>query len=323
MRLGKLDNDALERVVLQKIHKVRPEVLTHPAIGADCATVDLGGDLAVLSADPITAAASRLGLLTVHVNCNDAAAAGAVPIGLMVTLLAPPGATEADIEAVAGDLARAALDAGVDIMGGHTEVSDAVTRMITCATVLARVSKNGLVSPAGMSPGDDVVMTKWAGMEGAAIIAADFGAGLDLSPGERQQVERFYDAISVVKEGVFAARHGAATAMHDITEGGVLGAVWELARASGVGITLLEERIPVHPLTAKICAAKGLDPLRLLGSGSMLIACPNGPALCRSLEDMGIKATVIGKAGERGAGVALADGMPVEPPQADELYKLF
>lgn len=322
MRLGKLDNDALERVVLQKFHKVRPEVLTHPAIGADCATVDLKGDLAVLSADPITAAVSRLGLLTVHVNCNDAAAAGATPIGLMVTLLAPSFATEAEIEAVAEDLAGAALAANVDVMGGHTEVSDCVTRMVTCATVLARVGKNGLVSPAGMSPGDDIVMTKWAGMEGTAVIAADFGADLRLSEEEQARANTFYDAISVVPEGVFAA-HSGATAMHDITEGGVLGAAWELACASGVGMTLFPEAIPVHPVTAKVCAAKGMDPLRLLGSGSMLIACQDGAALCRGLADIGVQAAVIGKAGERGTGVALADGTLVEPPQADELYKLF
>ena len=97
MRIGKLDNDQLNELILSKFRHTRSEVVCSPRIGVDCAAVDLGGRLAVLSTDPITSAANNLGQLTVHVSCNDAAAAGAEPVGLLVTLLAPPTATEADI----------------------------------------------------------------------------------------------------------------------------------------------------------------------------------------------------------------------------------
>jgi len=119
MRLGKLDNDELERLVLGKFPRTRPESLHGPRVGEDCAWLDLADDLAVFSCDPITSAsAAHLGRLSVHVNCNDAAAAGAEPVGLLVTLLAPPTATPELIGQIADDLAAAARLAGVDVIGG-------------------------------------------------------------------------------------------------------------------------------------------------------------------------------------------------------------
>ncbi len=173
MRLGKLDNDELERLVLKKFQKTRSESLQAPQVGEDCAWLDLGGDLAVFSCDPITSASiAHLGRLSVHVNCNDAAAAGAEPVGLLVTLLAPPSITREQIGRIADDLAAAARDAGVDIVGGHTEVTDAVTRPVTNTAVVARCPRARRMR--GLQAGDDVVMTKWAGLEGTAIIVEDF-----------------------------------------------------------------------------------------------------------------------------------------------------
>ncbi|OQB20257.1 MAG: Hydrogenase expression/formation protein HypE [Firmicutes bacterium ADurb.Bin182] len=320
MRLGKLDNDTLERLILSKFKKRRPEVLSMPGIGEDCAAVDLGSNLAVLSMDPITSAAKDLGRLSVYINCNDAASAGAEPVGIMVTLLIPPGASEDDISNFANQLCEAADHANVDILGGHTEVTDSVARMITCTAVLAKVPKNGLILPSGMREGDDIIMTKWAGMEGTAVIASDFSHLAELERDELEFAAAFKEQISAVREGLEAAGHGA-HAMHDVTEGGVLGAAWELAYASGCGIELDLASVPVHPVTEKICLKLGLDPYRLLSSGCMLIACKDGENMVRVLNDCGVKAQIIGKA--CGKGVRLKNGPAVEPPQADEIYKLF
>ena len=320
MRIGKLTNDELNELILSKFKKCRDEVVLSPRIGVDCAAVDMGGRLAVLLTDPITSASEHLGRLTVHVNCNDAAAAGAEPIGLLVTLLVPPSASAEDIARVADELSAAALEANVEIIGGHTEETASVNRMITCATVIARPGENGLVLPSGMKAGDDVVLTKWAGLEGTAVIASDYAHRLSgMSEAELTQARNFIRLISVVKEGLYAANHGAA-AMHDVTEGGVLGAACEMAEASGCGLTIDEASIPVHPLTRKICQKLGLDPLRLLSSGAMLIACRDGEALVRGLGEIGVHAAVIGKAG--GAGIRLLDGTQITAPGADELYKL-
>ena len=320
MRLGKLTNEQLERLILSKFGHIREEVVCSPHVGVDCAAVDLGGRLAVLSTDPITSADKNLGGLTVHVSCNDAAAAGAEPVGLLVTLLIPPEATEEDVDTVSSELTAAAKLANIEIIGGHTEVTSSVNRMVTCATVIAKAGKNGIITPAGMKEGNDIVMTKLAGIEGTAVIAADFAHKLPLSEAEFAEAASFMEHVSVVKEGLFAAEHGA-TAMHDITEGGVLGAAWEMSEASGCGMVIDTALIPVHPLTKKICNICGIDPLRLLSSGSMLIACEDGNKLVNGLNEIGIDAAVIGKA--EGKTVCLSTGEEVAPPEADELYRLF
>lgn len=320
MRIGKLDNDMLNNLILSKFKHNRSEVICSPRVGVDCAAVDLGGRLAVLSTDPITSATGNLGTLTVHVSCNDAAAAGAEPIGLLVTLLIPPHATQEEIGRVADELSAAADAANVEIIGGHTEVTEAVTRMVACATVLAKAGPGGVIEPGGMKDGDDLVLTKWAGLEGTAVIAEDHADRLAvLTAEERKEARDMIHLVSVVKEGLYAAAHGA-TAMHDVTEGGVLGAAWEMAEASGKGIVIDKNAIPIRQVTGKICRAVGIDPLRLLSSGAMLIACPDGQKLAQGLVEMGVNAAVIGKVS--GQGARFCDGAIIDPPGADELYRL-
>ncbi len=320
MRQGKLTNQQLDSLILSKFAHTRDEVVCSPHVGVDCAAVELGGRIAVLSTDPITSAEKNLGSLTVHVSCNDAAAAGAEPIGLLVTLLIPPSGTEEEIGRVADELAEAARLANIEIIGGHTEVTGAVTRMVTCATVIARAGKNGIISPNGMKDGDSIIMTKMGGIEGTAVIASDFADRIGLTDAELEEARGFMGMVSVVKEGLFCADNGA-TAMHDITEGGIFGAAWEMAEASGCGMELWPDKVPFHPITVKLCDKCGLDRFRLLSSGSMLVACPDGEAMVKGLEEIGIPAAVIGRAG--GSGVRTGDGREILPPEADELYRMF
>lgn len=320
MRLGKLDNDDLERLILRKFRRVRPEALSAPAIGQDCAILDLKSDLVVLSCDPITSAGSaHLGRLSVHVNCNDAAAAGAEPVGLLVTLLLPPTSSLEEAGRIADDLSLAAQLAGVDVLGGHTEVTDAVTRPVTSVAVVARQARGSALS--GMRAGDEIVLTKSAAVEGTAILAEDFAHLLGGVPNETiERARSFSGKLSVVPESRLAMQMGA-HAMHDVTEGGVLGAVWEMAFAGGCAAEVYSAKIPVRPETASLCGALGLDPLRLLGSGSLLIAIENGDALVKLLASRGIDAAVIGRAIPGCASVV--DDQPLEEPHADEIYRLY
>ena len=320
MNLGKLDNDTLDRLILRKFKKIRTESFGTPRIGMDCAMLDFGSDLIVLSCDPITSADwKQLGYLSVHVNCNDAAAGGAEPVGLLVTLLLPPNATYEMIDQIADDLQSAASDANVDILGGHTEVTDCVTRAVTNTTVVARVPRGA--APKGACVGDAIVMTKWAGIEGTMLIASDRADLLDGLPDEViEHAKSLRACLSVVPESRIAIRNGA-HAMHDVTEGGVLGAVWELAEQNGYGAEIDPDSIPILPETKQITEAVGIDPYRLMSSGSMLIACPDGAAMCDALLSSGIHAVMIGKITE--SGVRYSDGTAIDPPEADALYALF
>ena len=320
MRFGKLDSCELESLILSKFRSVRPESLTAPRVGEDCAALDFDGDLIVMSMDPITSAGDKsLGLLSVHVNCNDAICMGAEPVGLLVTLLLPPDYPTENIGLIADDLSAAAQAAHVDILGGHTELTDAVTRPITCISVVARMPKDRKL--AGLQIGDDLVMTKTAGLEGTAILATEHADRLyALPPALLQEAAAYLSLLSVVPEGKIALSRGA-LAMHGVTEGGILGAAWEICYAAGLGLALDADAIPVTEATQMIAAVAGVDPLRLLGSGSLLIGCADGPAMVQALQKAGIPAAVIGRVTE--GGFVTPDGAAIDPPREDALYDAF
>ncbi len=320
MRIGKLENSELESLILNKFRRIRPESLTVPRVGEDCAALDFDGDLIVMSMDPITSAGDKnLGLLSVHVNCNDAICMGAEPVGLLVTLLLPPDYPTKNIGRIADDLSAAAQVAHVDILGGHTEFTDAVTRPITCTSVIARMSKDRKLP--GLQAGDDLVMTKTAALEGTAILATEHAEELSrLSPNLLKEAAGYFSSLSVVPEGTVALRQ-CVHAMHDVTEGGVLGAAWEICYAAGLGLILDKEAVPVTEATRQIAQAAGIDPLRLLGSGSLLIGCSQGKAMVEALRQEGIPAAVIGRVAE--TGFVFTDGTVIDPPREDALYDAF
>ena len=320
MRVGKLDNSELESLILSKFRKIRPESLTVPRVGEDCAALDFDGDLIVMSMDPITSSGDKsLGLLSVHVNCNDAICMGAEPVGLLITLLLPTDYPTENIGRIADDLSAAAQAAHVDILGGHTEFTDAVTRPITCTTVVARIPKDRKL--AGLQIGDSLIMTKTAALEGTAILATEHAERLSSLPPELlQEAETYFSLLSVVPEGRIALAQGA-HAMHDVTEGGILGAAWEVCYAAGLGLVLGVDAIPVTDATKRIAAVAGIDPLRLLGSGSLLIGCADGPAMVHSLHEAGIPAAVIGSVTK--SGFVTRQGTTIDPPKEDALYDAF
>lgn len=324
MRPGKVPSDVLQRVVYPHLGR-RADVLVHAGLGEDCAVIDFGEWAAVLTTDPVTGAAAHLGRYAVHVSCNDLATSGAEPVALLLTLLLREGATEDDLERIMRDAGQAAASLGVEIVGGHTEVTPGIDRTIAVVTAVGRARKGEVISAAGARPGDRVLLTKTAGVEGTAILAADLADRLRgrVDEGTLAQARRFLEKISVVPEGLAAAKSGAA-AMHDVTEGGVLGGAWELAEASGIGIEVLADQIPVAPETAAICRVLGVDPLHLISSGAMLIATGDPARTLRALRDRGVGAAEIGvmTASER---VVRRGGRSetLRAPQPDELWRVL
>ena len=173
MRPGKLTNEELQRIILSQLGANRGDVVLGAGVGEDCAAIRFGEEVCVISTDPITAAGSGLGQLAVQVSLNDVAASGAEPLGVLLTVLAPPEASKEDIAAVIREAAREADAHGLQIIGGHTEVTDAVRRMVLSSTVVGRAKLRSLVRASGARAGDALVMTKQAGIEGTAILARD------------------------------------------------------------------------------------------------------------------------------------------------------
>lgn len=329
MDAGKVPNEVLDKIVLSKLNKIRKDIILRPGIGEDCTAIDFGDYACILSTDPITGAANDIGQLSVHISCNDIASCGVAPLGLLVTILCPVGTSEAELGKVMEQISETAAGLNVEIIGGHTEVTSAVNRIVISTTCIGKAPKNRVVSSRGAKPGDSVIITKSAGLEGTAIIANDLEHRIadKLSGEQLERAKGFIASISVVGEGVIAGEYGA-TAMHDITEGGLLGAAWEVAEASGAGIIIDKDKVPVDEVTALICESLELDALKLISSGCMLITCKRGEELCRILEDNNIRATIIGSiTADKNERILISkkEGSlkEIEPPGADELYKVI
>jgi thiamin-phosphate kinase len=325
MESGKLSPEALQRLVLDRLGTRRSDVLVHAAFGEDSAVVDFGAECCVLSTDPITAAGERAGWLGVHVACNDVAAMGATPLGVLATILAPVSADEALISRLMSDMDRAARELGIEILGGHTEVTPGVSSLVLSMTAIGRAPRERIVRSSGAQPGNELVLTKWAGLEGTAVLAGDLAESLrPLVPAQTlAAAQRCIDLISVVPDGLAAADLGA-TAMHDPTEGGLLGALWEMAEASRCGFELDAESVPIRPESRAVCEAFGVDPLRLISSGALLVACPDGRAMVRGLVARSIPATVIGRITNTDRVVIEHDKrVPAEPVWRDELWRVL
>lgn len=325
MDIGKLPNEILNSLVLNKLQNNRKEVIVRPSIGEDCGAVDFGREICVISTDPITGTENQIGTIAVNVALNDIASSGAEPIGLMVTMLIPPEASLSSVENIVNQLAEEAKKTNVDIIGGHTEVTDAVNRFVLSITAIGKTINRTVVRTSDAKPDDDLILTKYAGLEGTSILAYDYEKELTDKFGKEivENAKSLIQDISVIKEGLIAAKFGA-HAMHDVTEGGVLGAVWEMCHASGCGAKVYKNEIPVLKETKLICEHFDLDPLKLISSGCMLIACENGVRLTEELSDNGIKAVIIGKLTREKNIILSTDyqDIMIQPPESDELYKV-
>lgn len=324
----------LQSNILDVLKARRNEVIVGPAVGEDCAVIRAVEGLVFLSCDPITGAASDLGYLAAHINCNDLAASGAEPLGLMVNLLMPVTADAAGVKAIMSEIEDAAKNLRIDVLGGHTEFTSAVTRPVVCATAVGTARK--IVKSSGAEEDDAIVMTKTAGIEGTYIIAKDFAGRLEPSLLAKKNAPEYTEAdaaealayikkISVLPESRIMLKHEV-TSMHDITEGGVYGAVAELCAGGGAGAVLQESKIPLSDVTRKICARLDLNPYRLLSGGSLLCTVKKPKPLIEELQAAGIAASVIGKiaARDRGAvSVGRKGAETVIQCEPDEINKLF
>lgn len=327
MKIGKVPESVLKRAVFRQIQTKREEVLIGAGVGEDCAAIELKEDeVFVISTDPITGTSKDAGYVAMHVTANDLASAGAEPVGVMLTLLLPESFEEAELKKLMKQMEEAASSLNLQIMGGHTEVTAVVNQPLITVAGVGKAKKDRLITTGGAKPGDDVVITKWIGLEGTSIIAKEKEDVLlgRFSGNFVEKAQEFDKYMSVVPEAAVAVSSGV-SAMHDVTEGGIFGALWEVAEASGVGLEIDMKKIPIRQETIEVCGIFDINPYGLISSGSMLITCENGYDLVRELEKKGIPATVAGKVTDGNDRILRNEDEVrfLEPPKQDELYKIY
>ena len=316
---GKLPSQLLRELLSHlDIDDVRVKVGPRP--GEDAAAIDRGDHYLLLTADPITFLPRRIGRYAVQVNANDIAAMGGTPKYFLSTLLLPSGiATDDMTREILSDIATACRDLGCLAVGGHTEVTTGIDRPIVAGAMVGEVQRDQLQTSAGASPGDMIVLTNGIAIEATAILAQEREAEVREVFGQafQEKAARFLDdpGISVVPASKAAIEAGGVTAMHDVTEGGVATALWEVAESSEVGLVVVETEVPRYWESTKLATHFQIDLMGSTGSGALILTAPEPktPALLEALEESGTEAFVIGRVVDREQGVKLLRGQdPIE-----------
>jgi len=309
LSLGKIPIDILSSTVLRLTGAPSDRIVTPPLAGLDFAALKVDGKYMVISADPVTGVVEDIGRYAMNVSANDVATSGGRPQFAESVVLLPEGAGARYVGKIASQMDGEAKRLGVSIVGGHTEVTPGLTRPIVMVTAFSFVDR--FVSSRDARAGDTMMLTKTAGLEGTAVLG-----------GRRELLED----LSVVDEAVAAYRTGHVHAMHDCTEGGVLGAAFEMSLASKVGFELEESLVPVSPETRKLCRRLSVDPLKLIGSGALLLAVEPGrePEVERALAPICL-ATRVGRFTRRGRRLVRKGGekQTVRAAPVDELWRVL
>ncbi|ADT83458.1 AIR synthase family protein [Thermococcus barophilus] len=326
--VGKVPPEKLRDVVFKHLGVRGERVLIKSGIGIDASAIDFGDSVLVASTDPITGAEKHIGFYAVNINANDVATFGAKPKWFLVSVLLPENADEKLLKEIMSDIDKSAKSLDIAVIGGHTEVTPGLKKPIVVGTMLGEVKKEKLVHAGNAKPGDAIILTKGAGIEGTAIIASEREDELVGVFGKEfvERAKAFLWKISVVKEALIANEIGV-NAMHDPTEGGIANGLHEMADASGLGFEVHYERIPIAEETRKICEYFNLDPLSLISSGALLIAAPkeNADEIVAALKKENLAASVIGEfLGDKKKRIIIRDGAEKElkQPLSDELWKV-
>jgi len=325
--LGKVLPSILQEVVFKHLGAKRSDVILGPSIGEDAAIVRVGGHLLVVSCDPISGAEERIGWLAVNVSANDVATRGVRPRWFLPCILLPEGSGKHILEEICKQMDKAAQKLGVAIVRGHSEITPGISHPLVIGFSAGIAEKGRYVACAGARPGSKIILTKGAGIEGTAILAADRHKSLEDEFGEAfvARAKSYFDLISVSEEAMTAFKYGGVLAMHDPTEGGISGALHEMAEASGTGFEIFADQIYISPETRKICRFFDIDPLKLISSGSLLIAVKPEKAVgvVSEVRKLGVQASVIGEFLEdKSIRRIVKDGAayPLAMPESDDLW---
>jgi len=306
MKIGKIDHKTFSRFLVSRLGRLDESVIVPPMTGVDATVIDIGkGQVLVAAEDPIFSIPGQslemFGWYTVHIGASDVAVMGVKPQYMTYTLLMPPETSDKDFETIVDSIHQTALDLDIAIVGGHTGYYPGfASPTIGGITVFAVTGKNKFVTPAGIKPGDDIILTKGPAIETAGLLAVLREKELigKFPQGMIEKAKGLCKKMTVVEDALTAFKAGGVTAMHDATEGGVGGGLFEMAYASGVGVEA-DENMFLFPEEVRIvCEAFKIDPLFSIAEGSLLLSADvsRSSGILLALKDKGIPASIIGKA---------------------------
>jgi hydrogenase expression/formation protein HypE len=337
---GKATAELFEQVILRRLGAKDPDVLTPPRHGVDVGVVRVADGVAMaLTADPVFVVPAygweRAAWFAVHILASDASTSGLPLRWMAVDLNLPPSIDDGELTQLWDAFHRACADLGIAVVTGHTARYEGCQwPMVGGATCLALGPEDAYVTPEMARPGDAVIVTKGAAIEATALFAATFPERLAAAVGADvvNAADALFEQMTVIPEATIAREFGlrdrGVTSMHDATEGGVVGGLLEVAKASGVGMRILEDAILVRPEVRAVCAHVGMDPFHAISEGTLIatLVPERAEAYVAVLADAGIAAAIVGEILDHGAGRTIVrDGVeePLAHPGIDPFWGAF
>ncbi len=324
MQAGKLENKTLSKM-LDKI-KNDNSVIVGAKVGVDCSVVNMTGENLVITSDPITSVVDNISALAIDINLNDLYAGGAEPIGVTVTAMFPTTSTMEEIEEVFDELVKTCEEKKINLLGGHTEITDAVIRPILSVTAVGKTDKysNNQYTP---KFDDEIIITKGYAIEGSLILGKYYYDEI-IKFVNKNKLDNYLkycsENLSVKEESYIGRKYN--TVMHDVTEGGVFGGIFEVLEGYSLGCDIKINSNAVNEVTATICEIYNISPFKLISSGTMIIIVDSydSDALKNELKSNGIDYFVLGKV-TNDSKKCILDGMSMilENNEKDELYKVM
>ncbi|MBR4749506.1 MAG: hypothetical protein IK083_08060 [Abditibacteriota bacterium] len=324
MKTGKLPNTLLERLI--RTDNTDPSVLVGPRTGVDGAVVALSECDLIAVSDPVTFETDRVGEHLAAINANDIAVMGGWPLYLLCVILLPPYMDESGVVRLFEGVKEAASKYNISLIGGHTEITDAVTRPVVSGTMLGVSLKKDF--PTAARPGDVIIQINPVAVEGAVILAGCHrerltacGAGRELIDAAAGLGDRY--GLCIAAPAALCLEHDIRV-MHDVTEGGICGALSEMALSSGCDFVIDRASILTDPAACEICRLLGIEILGLIGSGSLLVVVDGADAdpLLDALRGQGYEASAIGRAVKGCGRSRFSDGSPWPEILRDELARI-
>lgn len=297
MRSGKVPERILKRSVQKRITYKSKYLVKPPAPGRDSSVYDPeGGVPMAFCTNPVTGDSDNIGCRAFFRMVNDICCAGADPSGMLLNILLPEGSEEQELRQIMGQIGSLAGEYKVDILGGHTEVTPAVTAPIITVTGVGLYRENVKTAETKPRPGMDLVMTKWAGASGTTDLVIKGREELRKRFGKDflEQAESYGRDISCLPEAAIAWENGA-VALHNVSAEGIFGALWELGELCGTGLEVDLKKIPIRQETVEICEFYDENPYMIPAEGVLLIVISSGSHLVRGCKEAGIMAAVIGQ----------------------------
>ncbi len=323
MKVGKISESVLKRSVLKQIKCINDDMENGAGVGSDCAIFSYKSGRIASSVETFFLQEAEDIRYPIYKAANNVACGGAIPKTVLLTLLLPTDAEEKELAEIMKAATRVAGELQIQIAGGHTSCADSVKMPYVTATVTGPVAATG--SERRTAPGDDIVISKWVGLEGTALLAKRHSEEL-ASRYPLHMIEEaagFEKYLSIIPEAATAEKSNVST-MHDVSTGGIFAALWELAESAGVGLSIDLKKIPIRQETVEVCEFFGISPYELLSGGSLLMTAKNGEDLVLALSAEGIPAAVIGKiTGDNDRVVINEDEKRfLERPKTDEILKI-